>query len=191
MSDKAASPVPSASLPVGPPSPPAYTTHIGEACLSCGETDEQCPDSQRSCGHHCNCALIHAECHWCDKTWDGESDCAFCNIVTRTAPATIVREWDDAIAIVPLNPVVPGHLLVLPRRHVETFFSDPDTSAAVMRRTSEMVHGVDRHVDPFDYNVITSAGGAATQTVFHLHVHLVPRVRGDGLRLPWTPDNTD
>lgn len=114
------------------------------------------------------------------------ASCIFCDIVSGLAPATIVREWDDAIAIVPLNPVVPGHLLVLPKRHVETFFSSPDVSAMTMHRVAEMVHGVERHIDPYDYNIITSAGPAATQTVMHFHVHLVPRTFGDGLALPWT-----
>lgn len=112
--------------------------------------------------------------------------CPFCLIVAGEAPARIVREWDDTLAIEPLNPVTPGHLLVLPKVHVETLFSSPDVAATTMRRVSEMVHGVERHVDPNDYNVITSAGRAATQTVMHLHVHLVPRRPGDGLRLPWT-----
>ncbi len=114
------------------------------------------------------------------------SDCVFCAIVRRDAPATIVREWDDALTIVPLNPVVPGHLLVIPKAHVETVFSSPGVSAATMRRVAEMVHGVERHHDPNDYNVITSAGAAATQTVMHLHFHLVPRSDGDGLKLPWS-----
>jgi len=116
-------------------------------------------------------------------------DCVFCQIVRGEAPATVVREWDDALAIVPLNPVVDGHVLVLPKRHVATFFSDPDTSAATMRRAAEMLHGVERHYEPRDHNVITSAGRAATQTVFHLHVHIVPREPGDGLPLPWTPQH--
>jgi histidine triad (HIT) family protein len=113
--------------------------------------------------------------------------CAFCAIVAGRASAMIVREWDDAVAIVPLNPVVNGHVLVLPKRHVETFFSDPEISAATMRRAAEMLHGVERHFEPRDHNVITSAGRAATQTVMHMHVHIVPRRYGDGLPLPWTP----
>jgi histidine triad (HIT) family protein len=116
--------------------------------------------------------------------------CPFCAIVAGEAPATVVREWDDALCIVPLNPVVDGHVLVLPKRHVQTFFSDPDTSAATMRRAAEMLHGVERHHEPRDHNVITSAGRAATQTVMHLHVHIVPRELGDGLPLPWSLQQT-
>ena len=114
------------------------------------------------------------------------SPCPFCEIVAGRAPATIVRQWSDALAIVPLNPVVDGHLLVIPKMHVTGFFSDPEVSAATMKRAAEMLHGVERHHEPRDHNVITSAGRAATQTVMHLHVHLVPRTHDDGLSLPWT-----
>jgi histidine triad (HIT) family protein len=119
------------------------------------------------------------------------ADCPFCAIIAGTAPATIVREWRDAICIVPLNPVVEGHVLVIPKDHVQTFFSSPDVSVIAMRRAAELVHGVERWVNPHDYNIITSAGRAATQTVMHLHVHLVPRVEGDGLLLPWSDQRAE
>lgn len=113
--------------------------------------------------------------------------CVFCEIVAYNATADIVRVWDDALAFRPLNPVTEGHLLIIPKTHVETIFSSPDVAAMTMRRVSEMLHGLpERWQDPFDYNVITSAGPSATQTVMHFHVHLVPRREGDGLQLPWT-----
>jgi histidine triad (HIT) family protein len=104
--------------------------------------------------------------------------CPFCKIIAGLAPATIVREWDDALAIEPLGPVVPGHLLVIPKTHVVDFLADPDVTAATFRRAAELGSG--------DANLITSSGVAATQSVFHLHVHLVPRAEGDGLALPWS-----
>lgn len=107
------------------------------------------------------------------------TDCVFCRIVNGQAPSTQVREWPDAVAIVPHRPVVDGHVLVIPKRHVADFTEDPDVTAAVMRRASG--------IGEYPMNLITSAGSAATQTVFHLHVHLVPRRDGDGLALPWTP----
>ena len=119
------------------------------------------------------------------------ADCPFCAIIAGTAPATIVHKWRDAICIVPLNPVVEGHVLVIPKDHVQTFFSSPDVSVIAMRRAAELVHGVERWVNPHDYNIITSAGRAATQTVMHLHVHLVPRVEGDGLLLPWSDQGAE
>ncbi|MFE1109681.1 HIT family protein [Streptomyces rochei] len=108
-----------------------------------------------------------------------EQPCPFCEIVAGRAPAEIVREWPDALAIVPLKPIVEGHVLVIPRDHVQDFVTDPDVSALTMYRASELVSGMG------SYNLITSKGRPATQSVFHLHLHLVPRAENDGLALPW------
>lgn len=107
-------------------------------------------------------------------------NCVFCGIAAGTEPADIAWVWHDAIMIRPLNPVVDGHMLVLPVQHVRDAAEDPEVTAAVMRHVAAMCHR-ERPV-----NIITSIGPAATQTMFHLHVHIVPRRRGDGLHLPWT-----
>lgn len=104
-------------------------------------------------------------------------DCPFCQIVAGTAPATIVREWDDAMAIVPLKPVTEGHTLVIPYAHVRDLTHVPSVTGAVMARAAEIA------IPPC--NIITSAGREATQSVFHLHLHIVPRREDDGLALPW------
>lgn len=104
-------------------------------------------------------------------------DCIFCAIIAGQAPATVVREWPDVIAIVPIGPVVDGHVLVIPKRHVRDFGEDPEVSALTMRRAAEIV--------PHPANIITSLGREATQSVYHLHVHVVPRAEDDGLALPW------
>lgn len=111
-------------------------------------------------------------------TLDG---CVFCQIGRGLAPATVVREWPDALAIVPRGGVNAGHVLVIPRVHVADAGVDPVVTAAVMARAAELLAELPAA------NLITSRGSAATQTVFHLHVHIVPRVEGDGLALPWTP----
>ncbi|MFG2844229.1 HIT family protein [Kitasatospora sp. NPDC048296] len=95
-----------------------------------------------------------------------------------TAAARVVRRWPDALALHPLGPVTPGHLLVVPLRHVPDVTTDPEVSAALMRRVAEIA------TPPC--NVITSAGEVATQTVFHAHLHVLPRSCGDGLLLPWS-----
>ena len=105
------------------------------------------------------------------------NDCIFCRIVAKQAPAQIVAEWWDAMAIVPLGPVVEGHLLIIPKIHVSTALQDPDVSATVMRRASEIAEQ--------PCNLIVNVGAEATQTVFHLHLHIVPRKKDDGLALPW------
>ncbi|MGY4988069.1 HIT family protein [Streptomyces nigrescens] len=107
--------------------------------------------------------------------------CPFCLIVCGRAPATVLREWPETIAIRPRHGgVTAGHVLVIPRVHVADVAEDPVVSAATMLRAAELAAEVG------DCNVITSRGPSATQTVRHLHLHLVPRAEGDGLLLPWT-----
>jgi histidine triad (HIT) family protein len=113
-----------------------------------------------------------------------QTACVFCAIVAGDSPATVVREWPDAIAIRPRGGVNVGHVLVLPRVHVPDAGTDPDVTAAVMRCTAELMAEHDAA------NIITSRGAAASQTVYHLHVHVVPRTTGDELPLPWTPQQT-
>ena len=108
------------------------------------------------------------------------ADCPFCQIVAGLAPATVVRNWPDAMAFLPLHPVVAGHTLVIPRQHVADFATDPEVSATAMRRAAELMRWNHRPM-----NVITSRGREATQSVPHFHLHLVPRAENDGLALPW------
>lgn len=108
-----------------------------------------------------------------------DQPCPFCEIVAGRAPATVVHEWSDVIAIVPLNPVVEGHTLVIPRAHVDDAATDPDITAATMLRGAELAAASQSS------NILTSIGKAATQSVFHLHIHVVPRAPGDQLMLPW------
>lgn len=109
--------------------------------------------------------------------------CTFCEIVAGRAPATVLRETRDTLVIVPLNPVTDGHVLVIPKWHVVDALEDPRITAEVMHTAAE--------VATRPCNIITSAGAVATQTVFHLHVHVVPRRENDGLALPWTAGGSD
>ncbi|GAA0441862.1 hydrolase [Acrocarpospora corrugata] len=107
--------------------------------------------------------------------------CVFCDIIARRAPATIVRAWPETIAITPIGPVTPGHVLLIPHAHVADVAEDPEVSARTMLRAAELA------ADHPAANIITSRGTAATQSVFHLHLHVVPRTEGDRLPLPWNP----
>jgi histidine triad (HIT) family protein len=112
--------------------------------------------------------------------------CPFCDIIAGQAPATVIREWDEVIAIAPRHPVVEGHTLVIPKTHVEDFAAAAWVAGQTMRKASILAH---RMGGPM--NLITSKGPEATQSVFHLHVHLVPRAVDDGLALPWDSGHVD
>jgi histidine triad (HIT) family protein len=113
--------------------------------------------------------------------------CAFCAIA-RGEDGTVetVCEDDSWIAFFPLEPATPGHTLIIPRIHV------PDLWAATAPLAAELMTGVlrvgnalDSAISPEGMNLITSAGKAAEQTVFHLHLHLVPRWTQDGFGRIW------
>lgn len=114
------------------------------------------------------------------ERWQPVADCVFCRIVAGTEPATVLAQYRQATVIVPLNPVVDGHVLVVANGHQDDFTTGPHTTGAVMRWAAEYARD-----NLGDCNLITSKGRAATQSVFHLHVHLVPRATDDGLALPW------
>lgn len=105
------------------------------------------------------------------KTW--EEGCVFCNIANRAVV--------DIIDIEPLNPVVKGHRIVFANRHSTDFADDIELTMRVMQYASQLANKLGG-----EFNLITSKGKNATQSVFHLHVHLVPRNENDGLLLPWT-----
>lgn len=108
------------------------------------------------------------------------SNCVFCEIIAGKESVRMFARVHDAIAFHPLNPVALGHILVVPKRHVATFKDDPYTTGQTAAWAAEIAQLYD------DCNLITSAGSNATQTVRHLHFHIVPRHKGDGLSLPWT-----
>lgn len=114
------------------------------------------------------------------STPEQEEPCVFCEIIARRSPATYYAVLPDSVTIFPLNPVTKGHLLVIPRTHVRDFSEDPHVTANTMRDAASIVQGMASAM-----NLIASNGREATQSVFHLHVHLVPRAENDGLALPW------
>lgn len=97
-------------------------------------------------------------------------------------------ETGGVIVFEPLNPITPGHVLVVPRKHVRDAMEDPVLTGQVFQVAAEYARYLarDYYGDEGQFNFITSAGENATQSVFHLHIHVLPRKRGDGLLLPWT-----
>jgi histidine triad (HIT) family protein len=115
-----------------------------------------------------------------------DRDCPFCDIVAGDAPATVVYEDKVAIAFLPLNPATKGHTLVIPRTHVRDFFElDAGLAASLSTAVLRTANAVRLAVHPEGTNLITSSGTAAQQTVFHLHIHILPRFTHDRVGDIW------
>lgn len=119
-------------------------------------------------------------------------DCIFCAIVAGDAPAEIVDSDEHTVTMMDINPATKGHALVIPREHTEDLLSISEedlchTAAAAQRVARRM----ESTLEPDGFNLLNSARAAAWQTVFHFHVHVVPRYEGDPLELPWIPKGAD
>ncbi len=115
--------------------------------------------------------------------------CPFCDIAAGRGFARVVRETDDTLAFFPSAPAVRGHTLVIPKAHVADFLhATPGVSAAVADATAAVGRLLDEILRPEGMNTITSAREAATQTVPHWHVHVLPRWHGDRLGDLWPED---
>ena len=118
------------------------------------------------------------------------SDCVFCKIVAGQIPSTKVHEDEHTLAFMDLGQVNPGHVLVAVKKHAANIFELDDTQAAAVARTSTRVALAIREAfKPEGLSVYQANGKAAGQTVFHYHVHLLPRHDADGMELTWPVKN--
>jgi histidine triad (HIT) family protein len=117
-----------------------------------------------------------------------DPDCLFCKIVGGEIPSTRVYEDERTIAFMDINPGTRGHLLVIPREHARDVLEiDPEDLAACARTAQIMAGRVKERLQAAGVNLLNSCGQKAWQTVFHFHLHVIPRYDGDTLRLPWQP----
>jgi histidine triad (HIT) family protein len=121
-----------------------------------------------------------------------DPNCIFCKIVAGELPASIVDEDERTVSFMDINPATRGHALVIPRRHARDLLSiEPDDLVAVALGAARLAERMSERLGPAGVNLLNSCGAAAWQTVFHFHVHVIPRYEGDPLRLPWTPTPGD
>jgi histidine triad (HIT) family protein len=119
---------------------------------------------------------------------DRDPDCLFCKIVAGEVPGTIVAEDERTVAFMDINPATRGHALVVPRRHaVDLGEVDGEDLAAVAEAARRLAVRARERLGADGINLMNSWGSAAWQTVFHFHVHVIPRYAGDPLKLPWKP----
>ena len=106
--------------------------------------------------------------------------CIFCRIVSGEAPCHGVYEDEQVLAFMDIAPVGDGHLLVIPKRHYENLLdADEASMLAVMSVSRRLAHALKRALSPDGIGVHQLNGAAAGQTVFHYHMHLIPRKHGD------------
>jgi histidine triad (HIT) family protein len=121
-----------------------------------------------------------------------DPDCLFCKIVAGELPATFVAQDELTMAFMDINPATRGHLLVVPRRHSANLLEiEPAALAAVALAAQRLARSMTENLGADGVNLINSCGPMAWQTVFHFHMHVIPRYQDDPLRLPWTPSPGD
>ena len=117
-------------------------------------------------------------------------DCIFCKIVAKQIPATVVHEDAHTLAFMDIGQVNPGHVLVAVKKHAENLYGLDDTQAAdLFKAAARVARAVRGAFNPEGLSVYQANGKAAGQTVFHFHLHLVPRYEGDGMNLTWPVKN--
>ncbi len=120
-----------------------------------------------------------------DEQGPGRAGCVFCDIMEGRLPASVAYEDDIVVAFMDIRPVNPGHLLVVPRRHFP-HLSDMDeyTGVHLFRIALRLQDAVRRSgVRCEGINLFVADGEAAGQEIFHVHVHIIPRYKGDGFRI--------
>ena len=121
-----------------------------------------------------------------------ESHCVFCKIVLGELPSTKVFEDEFTLCFMDINPATHGHCLVIPKLHRENIYEmSASECAQVMNTTKQVADAVKTSLKPDGLNLLQANGLQAFQTVFHFHMHVIPRYTDDPIKLPWIPRQGD
>lgn len=121
-----------------------------------------------------------------------DTDCIFCKIVAGEIPAQIVAQDEHTLTFLDTAPATRGHALVIPKRHATDLWEiDPDELAAVASAAKRQALRARDRLGADGVNLLNACGAQAWQTVFHFHMHVIPRYVGDPLKLPWEPTPGD
>jgi histidine triad (HIT) family protein len=116
------------------------------------------------------------------------SDCLFCGIVDGSVPSQAVDSDERTVSFMDINPATRGHALVVPRVHSTDLMEiEADDLAATMAAAQRLARRMEEVLEPDGFNLLNAARPAAWQTVFHFHLHVIPRYEDDPLKLPWIP----
>ncbi|CCZ91853.1 MAG: HIT family protein [Eubacterium sp.] len=115
-----------------------------------------------------------------------DENCIFCKILAGEIPSTAVYEDDDFKAILDVNPAARGHVIILPKNHAANIYELPDEDASkIMIVAKKIATAIEKAYHCDGVNILQNNGEAAGQTVFHLHVHVIPRFKGDTVNIGW------
>lgn len=123
---------------------------------------------------------------------DADPDCIFCKIIAGELPSQRIDSDEHTVAFMDISPATRGHALVVPRRHATDLLEiEPEEFAATARAAQRLAQRAVERLGADGVNLLNSCGARAWQTVFHLHIHVIPRYDGDPLTLPWVPSPGD
>ncbi len=121
-----------------------------------------------------------------------DPDCLFCGIVDGSIPSQTIDSDERTVAFMDINPATPGHALVVPRAHSADLLEiAPEDLSATMLASQRLAGRMKEVLAADGINLINACGAVAWQTVFHFHIHVVPRYEDDPLKLPWIPEPGD
>lgn len=120
-------------------------------------------------------------------------DCIFCKIIKGDIPSAKVYEDEEVFAFLDISQVTKGHTLVIPKTHTKNIYeTPPEVAKELFARIPAIANAIKEVYQPLGMNILNNNEAAAEQSVFHLHLHLIPRYgEGDGYKLDWTTHNDD
>ncbi|MBL7054192.1 HIT family protein [Candidatus Woesearchaeota archaeon] len=114
-------------------------------------------------------------------------DCIFCKIINKEIPASIVYEDSNVISFLDIMPANKGHCLVIPKKHYETLLDIPgENLSELIKAVKNITKALSLSIGNGAYNMVMNNGEDAGQLVQHAHIHIIPRFKGDRLRLSWS-----
>jgi histidine triad (HIT) family protein len=121
-----------------------------------------------------------------------DPDCVFCKVVAGEIPSEVVDSDERTVTVMDINPATRGHVVVMPRAHTENLLTvGEEDLAATMAAVRRIVTRMNDTIRPAGFNILNNMGRAAWQSIFHFHVHVIPRYEDDPLQLPWLPEPAD
>ena len=120
------------------------------------------------------------------------SDCIFCKLANGEIPTNVIYEDDDFTVILDASPATRGHALILPKKHYANIYEmDDELTGKAFRLAKKLIKEMTDKLNCDGFNIVQNNGEAAGQTVFHFHIHLIPRYKDDEQNILWNPTHPD